>query len=140
MDTSDEGAGRWRLCLDTPTPVSVEGTAWCDWDAARSSVEAVSGLPTAVAGIDYDGYIDFPRSGFEVHLTDRGSGAIANYGPRFDLPAMDTDAAHREGLAPVDVAILIGDDVAPVGAPRRPSAAACAGPAGNRPRRHDSTD
>jgi hypothetical protein len=116
IDTSNEGAGRWRLCLDTPTPVSVEGTAWCRWNAARSSVDAVSGLPTAAGGIDYDASIDFPGSGFEVHLTDRGSGAIANYGPRFDLPAMDTDAAHRAGLAPVDVAILTGGDVAPIGA------------------------
>lgn len=116
MDTSDEGPGRWRLCLDTPASVTLEGTAWCRWDAARSNVEAVSGLPTAADGIDYDAYIDFPGSGFEVHLTDRGSGAIANYGPRLDLPTVDTDAAHRAGLAPVDVALLTGDDVAPVGA------------------------
>ena len=116
MDTSNEGPGRWRLCLDTPTPVSIEGTAWCRWDAARTCVDAVSGLPTAADGIDYDAYIDFPGSGFEVHLTDRGSGAIANYGPRLDLPNVDTDAAHRAGLAPVDVALLTGGDVAPVGA------------------------
>jgi hypothetical protein len=116
MDTSDEGAGRWRLCLDTPTTLSIEGTAWCRWDAARSNVEAVSGLPTAAGGIEYDAYIDFPSSGFEVHLTDRGSGTIANYGPREDLPDIETDAAHRTGLAPVDVALLTGGDVAPVGA------------------------
>jgi hypothetical protein len=117
MGTSDEGAGRWRLCLDTPTPLSIEGTAWCRWDAARSSVDAVSGLPTPAGNIDYDAYIDFPGSGFEVHLTDRGSGTIANYGPRLDLPEIETDAAHRTGLAPIDVAILTGDDVAPAGAP-----------------------
>ena len=116
MDTSDEGAGRWRLCLDTPTTLSIEGTAWCRWDAARSNVEAISGLPTPSGGIDYDAYIDFPGSGFEVHLTDRGSGAIANYGPRLDLPDIDTDAAHRAGLAPVDVALVNGGDIAPVGA------------------------
>lgn len=48
-------------------------------------------------------------------MTDRGSGSSANYGPREDLPDIETDAAHRAGLAPVDVALLTDGDVAPMG-------------------------
>ena len=103
MDTSNDGPGRWRLCLDDPGPVAVEGTAWCTWDGARSEVIAVSGVPTVAAGITYDAFIDFADSGFEIHLTD-SDGAIANYGPRFDLPVMETDPAQLSGLAPVEVA------------------------------------
>jgi hypothetical protein len=117
MDTSGQGPGRWRLCLDTPLPVSVEGTAWCTWDDARQSVDAVSGLPSSAGGIDYDAFIGFDSSGFEVHLTDRSSGTIANYGPRTDLPEMVTDPDRRAGLSPVDVTILTGGDTPPSGAP-----------------------
>ena len=116
MDTSNEGAGRWRLCIDTPSPVSVEGTAWCTWNAARTGVDAVSGLPTTADGLEYDAAIDFPGSGFEIHTTD-GSGAIANYGPRFDLPSLDTDAAHHEGSTEFEASLQLGEDVAPMEAP-----------------------
>lgn len=116
MDTSNDGPGRWRLCIDTPSPVSVEGTAWCTWNAARTSVDAVSGLPTNADGVDYDAVIDFPGSGFEIHATD-GGGAIANYGPRFDLPSVETDSAHREGSTEFEASLQLGEDVAPVDAP-----------------------
>ncbi len=117
MDTSGQGPGRWRLCLDAPAQAIVEGTAWCTWDDAREAVDAVSGLPVGAGGIDYDAFIGFDISGFEVHLADRSSGTIANYGPRLDLPDMVTEPGRRAGLSPVDVTLLTGGDTPPAGAP-----------------------
>jgi len=79
MDTSDQGGGRWRLCLTTPAPISVETSAWCRWDADRTQVEDVSGLPAVVGTVAYDAFAT-RRGAFEIHLTDQAQGGlIANY-------------------------------------------------------------
>jgi hypothetical protein len=118
IDTTNLGGGRWRLCLTQPTTVSVEGTAWCRWDAAHAKVDEVSGLPASAGTVDYDAFMSFLHSGFEVHLTDRAhGGVIANYGPRFDLPETTTGADHREGTAPFEVVLLADEGEAPAGAP-----------------------
>src|SRR5262245_54633500 len=48
MDVSDIGSGRLRLCLDAPAQIDIEGSAWCTWDEARTSVREVAGLPVTL--------------------------------------------------------------------------------------------
>ena len=118
MDTSDDGPGRWHLCLNAPTTVSIEGSAWCRWNAERTGVDEVTGLPVAGGGVEYDAWLSFPAAAFELHLTDRGhDGAIANYVPAAGLPAVTTDAAHVQGGLPVDVKVVADEGVTPPGAP-----------------------
>jgi hypothetical protein len=45
FNTADPGNGRWRLCLQTPNAVSLEGSAVCTWNPDRTAVVEVDGLP-----------------------------------------------------------------------------------------------
>jgi hypothetical protein len=118
MDTSDDGPGRWHLCLNAPTTVSIEGSAWCRWNADRTSVGEVTGLPVTSGAVDYDAWLSFPAAAFELHLTDRGhDGVIANYAPAAGLPLISTDAGQVHGGLPVDVVLVADEGVAPPGAP-----------------------
>jgi hypothetical protein len=118
IDVAGQGPGRFRLCLGGPSPLSVEGTAWCSWDAARQSVVAVSGLPTPAGTVDYEAFLQFETGGYEVHLTDRTSGVIANYVPRSDPTGIGAEPGQVSGLLPVDVVIFTGGEPAPPGAPQ----------------------
>ena len=112
-DTKDQGAGRWRVCLTTPAPTTVEGSAWCTWNADRTAVDDVSGLPTTSASVAYDTFLSFARSELEVHLTDQGHGGlIANYVPR-QQASLTTDSTHRSGTAVFDVALQVDPESGP---------------------------
>jgi hypothetical protein len=119
MDTTNDGPGRWRLCLTTPTIATIEGSAWCRWDAARTRVDEVTGLPTPAGALGYDAWLSFPAAAFEVHLTDQAhDGLIANYAPPTGLPSVTTDDAHTNGGLPVDVALVTDEEApGPTGAP-----------------------
>jgi hypothetical protein len=113
MDMTGYGPGRWRICVTTPAPANVEGTAWCKWNGERTSVDEVSGLPSPVGAIDYEAWLSFTASKFEVHLTDRApGGVIANYGPRQQVvPAMDS--THTRGNVAFDVALEVDPESGP---------------------------
>ncbi len=117
-DTSNDGPGRWRLCLSGPIALSVEDTAWCRWDAARTNVEEVTGLPASDGSVDYDAWLSFPAAAFEVHLTDNAhGGVIANYGPRAGIPDVVAGVGRADGAVPVDVVLVADQGETPAGAP-----------------------
>jgi len=118
MDTTGQGPGRWRICLTTPAPTTVEGSAWCKWNAERTAVDEISGLPSTTGSIEYDAWLSFTASKFEVHLTDRAHGGlIANYEPRQQV-VPGTDSTHTSGTVAFDVALQVDPDSGPpAGAP-----------------------
>lgn len=118
IDTTGQGPGRWRICVMSSAPATVEGSAWCKWNADRTAVDEVSGLPIPTGSVDYDAWLSFTASKFEVHLTDTAHGGlIANYVPRQQVvPA--TDSTHTAGTAAFDVALQVDPGSGPpVGAP-----------------------
>jgi hypothetical protein len=120
LDTTDIGGGRWSLCLSVPTPVALEGTAWCTWDEARSRPVEVAGLPTPFGSVDYDAYLNFERGEVGASLTDRGAveGSVATYQERGPL-TFETVDDGRAGAVLVDV-VLVADAESgpPPGAPQ----------------------
>jgi hypothetical protein len=118
IDTTNDGPGRWRLCLTGPIALSVEDTAWCRWDAARTTVDEVTGLPASDGAVDYDAWLSFPAAAFEVHLTDNAhGGVIANYLPRAGLSDVTPGVGRTDGTAPIDVVLVADGGSAPAGAP-----------------------
>ena len=117
-DTTGQGAGRWRICVSSPVPSTVEGTAWCLWNADRTAVQEVSGMPASAGSLDYDSWLSFAPSKLEVHLTDQAhDGVIANYEPRQQV-ALATDSTHTKGTAAFDVALVVDPESGPpAGAP-----------------------
>ena len=117
-DTTGQGPGRWRICLTVPAPITVEGSAWCTWNADRSAVDEISGLPSTAGSIDYDAFLPFASQKLEVHLTDRANGGtIANFEPR-QPTTIASDAKHTTGTAAFDAALQVDPESAPpAGAP-----------------------
>jgi hypothetical protein len=120
LDTTDMGGGRWSLCLSMPTPVGLEGRAWCTWDEARSRPVEVAGLPTPVGSVDYDAYVNLERGEVGASLTDRGAveGSVATYQERGPLTIETTDDG-RDGVVLVDVVLVVDPESGPPpGAPQ----------------------
>lgn len=131
-DTTGQGPGRWRICLTVPAAITVEGSAWCRWNADRSAVDEVSGLPSTAGSIDYDAFLPFASEKFEVHLTDRSTGGtIANYVPR-QPTTIASDPKRTTGTAAFDAALQVDPESGPpAGAPPTVSgtiAWVCGGP------------
>lgn len=119
IDTSNDGPGRWRLCLTEPTLTAVEHSAWCRWNADRTRVDEVSGVPTTGGSVDFDAWLSFTGSKFEVHLNDSATGLIASYAPLV-APNAATDPNRLGGTVPVDVALVVDPEAgSPAGAPLR---------------------
>jgi hypothetical protein len=120
-DTSDQGGGRWRVCLEVPLAVSAEASAWCLWDEGRTTVTEISGLPASNGTVDYDAWLSFVESAFEFHATDTAHGGlVANYTNDLGPVHVALDADGRGGIARFDVGQRADPEAAPpTGAPSR---------------------
>ena len=98
---------------------AVEDSAWCRWNADRTRVDRVSGLPTKGGSVDFDTWLSFTGSKLEVHLNESATGLIANYAP-LGTPEVVTDPNRLGGTVPVDAALVVDPEAgAPAGAPLR---------------------
>ncbi len=120
-DVSDQGGGRWRVCLEVPLAVAVEASAWCRWDAGRTGITEISGLPASAGTVDYDAWLSFAAGAFEFHATDTAHGGlIANYAPDSGAVQVQLDGDKRGGLALFDVGLQPDPESGPpTGAPPR---------------------
>jgi hypothetical protein len=144
MDTVDIGRGRWRLCLDAPVALVVEGSAWCTWNDQRTAVTEAAGLPVdAGPGA---GTID---GGLAI---DRGEAYLSRTGPGGDRAGSWQGGGPAQAiLASVDgSAGLVKFRVAPIVDPEHPPAVrppdqvgtirwACGDPPAHRPGRSTGT-
>ncbi len=118
MDNSDLGGGRWRLCTDAAL---VESSAWCEWDAPRTQVVEVSGLPQQAVEIAYDTSLSFARAQLQLSVTDWAGGhggLVFTYGGPFDLRAAALDSDGLGGVVSFTVALTMDPETGPaVGVP-----------------------
>ncbi|MBA2381181.1 MAG: hypothetical protein H0V73_03640, partial [Chloroflexi bacterium] len=114
VDLADRGGGRWRLCLENPVALVVEGPAWCTWNDQRTAVTETSGLPVAIEGGDgkMDGGLSLERG--EVYLSRTGlAGDVAAWhgGPAGQLIQSSGDGSA--GVARFRVAALADSERPP---------------------------
>lgn len=120
IDMGDFGGGRWRLCLTGPTLATAEHSAWCVWNADRSAVTEVQGLPVPIGGIEYDTTLSFDRADFNLGLTDRGSGMVATYTAEGGLVVVKAADDRTAGAQTFDVVVMQDPEAgAPAGLPPR---------------------
>jgi hypothetical protein len=118
IPTTDQGGGRFALCLVGPPGVRVEGTAWCTWTPDRSAVEEVSGLPTTTSrNTTVEGYFDLRTSAIQISLTDP-QGTITTY-VQASVPGAIRDDGS-DGLAAFDAPLDPAAEASPpAGTPPR---------------------
>ena len=118
ISTTDQGGGRFALCLVGPPGLRVDGTAWCTWTPDRLAVEEVSGLPTSASGdTTVEGYFDLRTSALQLSLTDPG-GTVTTYA-QANVPGAIRDDGS-DGLAAFDAPLDPGSEVPPpAGTPPR---------------------
>ena len=103
IDLTDQGAGRLRLCLAGPNPVSVEGTAWCTWTDDRTAVRAVAGHPVDVeGGGKLEGSFDLDRGEAFVGGTT-ASGEVGTWSSEAIQPAIEASDDGLTGAAGIHV-------------------------------------
>jgi hypothetical protein len=127
LDTSNQGGGRFALCLLGPPGERVEGTAWCTWTPDRLAVQEVTGLPTEGRAGLLDVYLDLRSNTIQLAVTS-DAGDITTYGQP-DVPGAIRDDGS-DGLSAFDAPLADGSDP-PAGAPPRQTGTfrwQCAGP------------
>jgi len=106
IDVSDWGGGRWRLCLTEPGPATAEGTVWCVWTPDRSTVIELNARPIKMGALDFETYVSFNGSRFELHALDLG-GTVANYEPGPVLPTGTSSDRGRSGSLAFEVVLRV---------------------------------
>jgi hypothetical protein len=121
MDNSDFGGGRWRYCLEEPMVLSIEHSAWCTWNADRTRVVEVTGLPARAGPVRHDVSIDLVRRAFQWSTTD-ATGTVATYEPAGTVAIQLLDDDGGAGVGSFQVALMPdpnGELPLPVGFPGR---------------------
>ena len=114
VDLSDRGGGRWRLCLDAPVRLAVEGSAWCTWNDERMAVSEASGLPLDIGNGrgTIDGSVSIEQG--EVYLSQtKPAGEVGGWqgGPPGQLIQPSGDGSS--GVARFRVAALLDPEHPP---------------------------
>jgi hypothetical protein len=119
IDTSHFGPGRWRLCLAPPAVLTLEDTAWCEWNGNRTMVTQVSGHPRAIESTDVDGYVSFDPPSAGTSVTDETKwDRMVNFTVERQPVSIESDPAHLSGRAAFDLAQYLDPELGiVVGAP-----------------------
>jgi hypothetical protein len=105
MDFSDFGPGRWRLCLAAPAVLTLEHTAWCEWNGDRTMVIHMMGHPRTVESTELDGYVSFVPPAAGASLTDESRWDRIVSFERVRHPVkIESDRGHVTGRAAFDLA------------------------------------
>src|SRR5919197_1783511 len=122
FNTADAGNGRWRLCLQTPTAVSLEGSAICTWNPARTEVIEVDGLPLETErGIALEGGARI-GDGADVFLqrvtSNGGDQQFATYESADPQPVRAVSGG-RSGIGAFDLKVSQDPETTVAGSPPR---------------------
>src|SRR5262245_28617455 len=117
IDTTDLGAGRWRLCLAEPASFSVEGTAWCTWSDDRTSVREAMGLPLPIGsgGSTVDGGVVVDAG--EVYVASNDPRLISSWQGGPDGVDLRPEAGGKSGTAIFRIPAIVDQESPPPIAP-----------------------